>query len=46
MVAEYSLNISGMLLFPLGSLSHTSVLYYTILYVMVGFEEYGIGGTI
>jgi hypothetical protein len=31
-----------MLLFPSGNLSHTSILYYTILYDMAVFEQYGI----
>jgi hypothetical protein len=32
----------GMLLFPLGNLSHTSILYYTILSVKMVFELYSI----
>ena len=31
-----------MLLFPFGNLSHTSILYYTILYDIAVFEQYGI----
>jgi hypothetical protein len=33
----------GMLLFPFGNLSHTSILYYTVLYVIALFERYGTG---
>ena len=39
---------TGMLLFPFGNLSHASILYYTILYVMVVFEStaYAAGVTV
>jgi hypothetical protein len=33
-------SFSGVLLFPFGNLSHTSILYYTILYVITAFEWY------
>jgi hypothetical protein len=33
----------GMLLFPFGNLSHTSILYYIISYVTEAFEWYGVG---
>jgi hypothetical protein len=32
----------GMLLSPFGNLSHTSILYYIMLYVISVFERYGI----
>jgi hypothetical protein len=32
----------GMLLSPFGNLSHTSILYYVMLYVILVFERYGI----
>jgi hypothetical protein len=35
-----SIQSPGMLLFPFGNLSHTSILYYTILYVEVKYNVF------